>query len=420
MKSLTVIFISIFFVLLLFRDNSLSQNLPGAIKVSTDFDSGNLGKWYIENDTHLVCYPYINYDQNGRNGVSIWFYGRLDNVLNREITIQLKGMQEEYGLKMSIPPYSRYTVHMFSYDETHWERFSNCSYDSSSNTYTIKHIFSCDTVWIAYIEPYTYTRLENFIKEIEGDSNVTIESIGKSVEGRELYLISISEPSQDIDSHPVVWIVARQHPWETASSWAAEGLIKYLISDEPEAVLIRNGVSFKISAIANPDGVFNGVTRFNAKGIDLNRHWDKSDSYSQDSENAPETALLKNAMSRWCSLHRLDFWINIHNNDMRWTKNGDSIGGFTPTGKENELKLFGRYMTEETVFRGPVSARKVSPESKSTSAVVASEFNTISIGIEMKVGYLSAVDRWAATDLHLEYGKGLARAIGRLYNIIKK
>ena len=411
------IFMSIFFVLLSLRGNSLSQNLPGPIKVSTDFDSGNLGKWYLKDDTHLVCYPYINYDQNGRNGVSIWFFGQLDNVLHREITVQLKGTEEEYELKMGPSPYSKYTVPMFSYDQINWQRFSNCSYDSLSNTFTIKHIFSHNTVWTAYIEPYTYTRLKNFIKEIEGNPNVTMESIGKSVEERELYLITVSEPGQDIDSHPVVWIVARHHPWETAGSWAVEGLIKYLISNEPDANSIRKGVSFILFPMANPDGVFKGVTRYNARGIDLNRHWDKSDSYSSDTENAPEITLLKKAMSRWCSEHRLDVWINIHNNDMRLTETGDYID-FAPGSKEGQAKLFGKYMTEETVFRGPI--RKVSSESMSTTAVVAREFNTLSILIEMKVGYLSAVDRWAATELHLEYGKGLARAIGRLYNIIKK
>ena len=417
MKNIVSIVTSLFLIILFLFDNTSTQDKPGPIGVSTDFDSGSLGKWFLENDTHLVCYPYINYDENGRNGVSIWFFGRLDNVLNREITIQFKGMQEEYELRMGSSPYGGNTVHMFSYDLENWERFSNCRFDSLSNIYTIKHIFSRNTVWIAYMEPYPYTRLKSFIREIEDCPGVKIESIGKSVEGHEIYIISISEPDVDVDSCPVVWIVARQHPWETAGSWAVEGLIKYLISDEPDAVFIKKKVTFKIIPVANPDGVVKGVTRFNAKGVDLNRHWDRSDSFSTDTKNAPEIALLKKAMEKWCAEHRLDLWINIHNNDMNIIKNPAYIS-FCPLKKEGETEMFGKYLTEESVFRGPV--RKVSSEGKSTTAVVAREFNTLSMLIEMEVGYIPGLGIWVGKDLHLEYGKGLARAVGRLFNILKK
>jgi len=413
------IFVLSFFII--FNLQSFSQNSPGPIRISTDFESGNLGRWHLENDTHLICYPLVDCDQNGRNGVSIWFFGRLDNVLHREITIQLKGTQEEYNLKMGNSPFSKDSVvPMFSYDKTNWQRFNNCSYDLASNTFTIKHIFSRKTAWIAYIEPYTYSRLQTLIEEIEGHPDVKIESIGQSVEGHELYLIIITEPTQNTGPKPVVWIVARQHPWETAGSWAAEGLIKYILSDQPDAVSLRKGITFIISPMANPDGVVNGVTRFNAKGIDLNRHWHKSDPYSFDVKNAPETALLKKAMNRWCFQlqKKIDYWINIHNNDMMIPETGDWMAFATNTGEEKGY-LFGKYLAEETVFNGDVTKHILGSQTTSTTDAVASEFNTMAIIIEMKVGYLSSAGWWAAHDLHLDYGKGLARIFGRLFKIIE-
>jgi hypothetical protein len=404
------------FILLFSFDNYFCQHSPGPIRVSTDFDSGNLGKWYLENDTYLICYPYINCDQNGRNGVSIWFFGRVDNVLNREIMIHLKGMQEEYELKMGNSPYGGNTVPVFSYDLENWERFSNCRFDSSSNTFTIKHIFSRETVWIAYIEPYQYVRLRNLIKEMGNYPCVKIESIGKSIEERELYLVTVSEVN-DTNLHPVVWIVARQHPWETASSWAVEGLMKYLVSDEPSAIEIRKNMTFKIIPMANPDGVVNGVTRFNAKGIDLNRHWNKEDPFSTDTENAPEIAFLKMAMKKWCAKNQIDLWINIHNNDMNIVKNPAYIDFSSPE-RENEVKRFAKYLTENSVFRGSIN--KISTDEKSTTSVVASEFNTLSILIEMEVGYIYKLGIWVDKDLHIKYGEGLARAIDGFFDTIIK
>ena len=407
-----------FFVIFLYSI-SFSQNISGPIRVSTDFESGSLGRWHLENDTHLVCCPLVDCDQNGRNGVTIWFFGKLDNILHREITIQLKETQEEYNLKMGQSPFSKESViPMFSYDKVHWQRFSKCSYDLASNTFTIEHIFSQKTAWIAYIEPYTYTRLKKLIKEVEKFPNVKIISIGQSVEGRELYQIIVKSDNHNTDSDPAVWIVARQHPWEVAGSWAVEGLIKYILSDIPDAVSIRNGITFIINPMANPDGVVNGVTRFNAKGIDLNRHWDKSDPYSSDVKNAPETALLKKAMRNRCLQHRLDCWINIHNNDMMMPETGDWMA-FAANNRNDNGFLFGKYLKEETVFNGSVSEHKLGSKTTSTTEAVAIEFNTLSMIIEMKVGYLSSVDRWAAYDLHLDYGKGLARAFGRLFKIIE-
>jgi len=402
------IFTAVFFIIaLILFGNNISIGNPNEMKVSTDFDSGKLGKYFIKNDT-LLCYPYINYDENGRNGVTIWFFARLDNVLNREITIQFTGMYVEYNLRVGSPPYSRgKTAFVYSYDLENWQRITNYNYDAKTNTYTVIKTFNRNRVWISYIEPYPYSRLEKFIKEIKNNQYITLESIGKSVEGRELYFINVSESFIDIDSRPVVWIIARQHPWETAGTWASEGIIRYLISDNPDAVKIRKNITFKILPIANPDGVVNGVTRFNAKGVDLNRHWDKSDPISSDIKMAPEIALLKKAMKKWRSKHRMDMWINIHNNSMG-IKNPAHIS-FCPPVKESEK--FGKYLTEESVFRGPVR--------NTDSAVVTREFNTSSMLIEMEVGYNSELGIWINKKQHIEYGKGLARSIGRFFNVIK-
>jgi len=388
----------------------------GPIKVSSDFESGSLGQWHLLDYTHLVCYPRVDYDRTGARSTTLWFYGRLENVVYREITIQFKGMQASQNFKSSkIVPFSRDAVHMFSYDNEHWQRFSNYSYNASSNTYTIKQIFSRDTVWIAYIEPYTYSRLKTFISEIEHDRSAAVESLGKSVQGRDIPLVTICDNPSKPDDHPVVWIVARQHPWETAGSWAVEGMIEYLLSDAPGADSIRRGITFKIIPMANPDGAYNGVTRFNAKGIDLNRHWERSDPLSSDIKNAPEIVLLKKAIARWCDSHRLDFFINIHNNAMCWT-NGGAYIHFAPENKQRQATEFGEYLRDETVFDGPVEAPS---RANATENVVAAEFKSLSILLEMKVGYLASVERWAAKDTHLDYGKGLARAVGRLYKTIR-
>lgn len=74
---------------------------------------------------------------------------------------------------------------------------------------------------------------------------------------------------------PVVVISARVHPGETVSSFMCEGLIRYLLSDVPSAILLRERCVFLIVPMLNPDGVVNGFYRTNLSGTDLNRCWDK-------------------------------------------------------------------------------------------------------------------------------------------------
>jgi hypothetical protein len=70
----------------------------------------------------------------------------------------------------------------------------------------------------------------------------------------------------------------RNHPYETASEWCADGMIAFLLGDEPEARRVRGGVRFHFLPLTNPDGVFHGLSRLTApQGADLNRAREQDD-----------------------------------------------------------------------------------------------------------------------------------------------
>jgi cytosolic carboxypeptidase protein 2/3 len=73
-----------------------------------------------------------------------------------------------------------------------------------------------------------------------------------------------------------VFISARVHPGETNSSWMAKGAIDFLLSQAPEAHLLREKMVFKVVPMLNPDGVINGNYRCSLSGADLNRRWKTS------------------------------------------------------------------------------------------------------------------------------------------------
>lgn len=71
----------------------------------------------------------------------------------------------------------------------------------------------------------------------------------------------------------VMVISARVHPGETNGSYMMQGLIKFLLSEDPEAQELRKRVVFKIIPMCNPDGVIIGNYRTSLSGNDLNRQY---------------------------------------------------------------------------------------------------------------------------------------------------
>jgi hypothetical protein len=381
------------------------------IRVSDDFESGSLGVWRVEGNTRLVFVPRLEHDQDGINTALTWFYGRLENTAHREVTLVATGLDYTVykGRRGTILPYERNTVPVFSYDREHWQRFTDCSFDEEAREFRMRQVFSRDPVWVAYTIPYTLSRLEGLLAEVGSHPEVSVEILGRSVEGRPLYLVTVAGPTPPESERPVVWIATRQHSFESGGSWSVEGLLRWLTSDDPEAARLRRRVVFRVCPMLNPDGVVRGGTRFNARGVDLNRHWHESDPLSNDPAAAPEIGLVKRALESWTKSNRLDLWINIHNNDMVWNEDGDYIR-FAPAAREGEARRLEEILREETVYTGPFLPTL---SDGSTEAVVSEITGAIGLLMEMKTGYLDVLDRFTGEDVWLDHGRGLALAASR-------
>ena len=61
------------------------------------------------------------------------------------------------------------------------------------------------------------------------------------------------------------------HPGESNASFIMEGIIDFVMSDAPEAKILRDKYVFKIVPMLNPDGVIVGNYRCSLGGYDLNR-----------------------------------------------------------------------------------------------------------------------------------------------------
>jgi hypothetical protein len=159
---------------------------------------------------------------------------------------------------------------------------------------------------VARMEPYRLSDLERLLASIRSHPRVRIEPIGRTVGGRQIEIVRIGSQSAPYR----VFLRARAHPWEAGSNWVAQGLIERLLKEDDEAKKFRRQYSIYILPMANKDGVARGGTRFNLRGMDLNRGWDRP----ADAERAPENAALERWLEREIAATRKpDLALELHN-----------------------------------------------------------------------------------------------------------
>lgn len=161
-------------------------------------------------------------------------------------------------------------------------------------------------LYVARAEPYRLSDLDRLVASIRGHRSVEMAPIGRTVGGRDLEMIRIGDPAAPYR----VFVRARAHPWESGSSWVAQGLIRKLLAQDEDARKFLEVYSVSILPMANKDGVARGGTRFNLNGKDLNRNWDAP----ADPRLAPENAALEQWLERTIAAgRRPHLAIELHN-----------------------------------------------------------------------------------------------------------
>jgi hypothetical protein len=299
------------------------------ISIQSNFEGGSLGKTEMIAPDHYRCHILGQTDQEGRNRQADWYYFRVDHAAGHKLTFDLVDLAGEYNYKPNSGAITKDTLPFYSSDNVTWLPVEKANYDPAGPMLQFSVEAHSDQLWIAHVPPYTTQNLDALFRDLAKVPDVKLESIGKSVEGRSIPLVTITDRSVPDQGKKVIWLMFRQHAWEAGSSWTGEGVMRFLSSSSAGAIRIRKEAIVKILPLCDPDGVVDGGVRFNRNGYDLNRNWDITDPVKM-----PEITAERKAILDWVDAgNRIDFFLTLHNTETNEYLNGPP----DPTGKLRPL-----------------------------------------------------------------------------------
>jgi murein tripeptide amidase MpaA len=188
-----------------------------------------------------------------------------------------------------------------SWDRSDWFR-TPCSYENGVLSFEIQMIQN--SVYFSYFTPYSNERHLDLLAWAQGDMRVTNETLGQTLDGRAMSMLTISETDSPKRK---AWIIARQHPGETMAEWFIEGFLHSLLDENnPAARKLLSETAFYVVPNMNPDGSSRGNLRTNAAGANLNREWE-----APSMETSPEVYLVRERMMAEGG----DLFLDIHGDE---------------------------------------------------------------------------------------------------------
>lgn len=336
------------------------------MNITSNFDGGNIN--VISMDTTHDIRLEIPKDTN--SDFAQWFYYRLEGAAGYPCKMKL-----ENASKCFVPEgWEDYNA-LASYDRVNWFRVPT-SYDGK--VMTIEHTPELNSVFYAYFTPYSYDQLLDFIHSAQASPLCVLETIGKTIEGRNIDLLTIGEPG---DGKKKIWVIARQHPGETMASWFIEGLVGRLLDeDDPVSKLLLNEAVFYVVPNMNIDGSILGNLRVNSLGINLNREWGEP-----GIERSPEVYYVLNKMDAT----GVDLNLDIHGDEglpYNFVSSIEGIPGFDERLKDLQDDFLSRWMEYSPDFQTKHGYGKDEPGRANLdicSKQVGHRFACLSLTIEM-------------------------------------
>lgn len=226
-------------------------------------------------------------------GWACWWYIRVAGIQPGEVIT----------LEVGPPPWATPTQAVFSTDNRSWKQTKSGILQGKSIVY--KQRIDAPIAWFAWGPPFTPGDAKQLVASAEQVSPAAEAfQLCQTRDGRAVPALRISNPADRAVFG--VWVQARQHAWESGSSWVCRGFVEWLVSEDPRAASLRDLAEINVVPIMDVDSAFRGAGGKNQSPHDHNRDWG-------DAPHWPAVAAAMQSLRQLDDQRRLDLFIDLHN-----------------------------------------------------------------------------------------------------------
>lgn len=272
---------------------SLCPGRASALNIETNFPGASIHVIGVDPDQQVISFLPANHPGKGW---ICWWHFRLTDV-NTNIPIQLS--------ILSTSAFGRPSRAMYSHDGVHWQHTEQGRRQGSTQLYT--HRSTGSVIHFAWGPPFQLSHAKAAIDAAAlRDPASKPFTLCVSKEGRAVPAIRWDPPAPANGKRRGVWIEARQHAWESGSSWTCRGLLEWLSSDDPAATRLKHSTRIVVVPIMDVDNVERGAGGKDQLPRDHNRDWDPHPVW-------PEVAAAQKEIAAMNAAGEFDLFLDLHN-----------------------------------------------------------------------------------------------------------
>lgn len=277
------------------------------LRVSTDFEGASARVEAVDQAARVVRFMP---DGDPQHGWPCWWYLRVDGAeMGERVTLDLAASDrptrnngQETGEPLA-PSWAMPTRAAFSADGRNWQHTAPGVRAGARIRYQVTG--TGGPLWVAWGPPFTPGDTDRLLAGAEKLSPAAKSfELARTRGGRPVRGLRVTEAM--IPNPPGIWIQARQHAWESGSSWVARGFTEWLVGDDADAKWLRANSEVFIVPIMDVDNVSTGNGGKEAAPRDHNRDWDDNPFY-------PEVAAAQRRLRALVQENRFAVFLDLHN-----------------------------------------------------------------------------------------------------------
>jgi hypothetical protein len=281
----------------------------GPLTVASDFEGGSVRNVEIDNANRQISFMPGG---DPERGWPCWWYFRVHGITPGEtITLRLRGSTATVakpGASLSkplAPSWAMPEQATYSTDGVHWLHTEKGAKLDAEMTYSLK--VDATTLDVAWGPPYTPEMAAKLVRRLAGRSPYAkAGELCQSREGRAVPMLHVQQGKLPQEQRFAVWVQARQHAWESGSSWVAQGFAEWAVGDSLEATWLREHAEIHVVPIMDIDNAATGNGGKDAQPQDHNRDW-------SDQPHWNEVVAAQASVTRLIKEGRMDVFLDLHN-----------------------------------------------------------------------------------------------------------